>query len=482
MADSIAKAPVDFSAALKKAQEIAQKLGRSGPSEPGVPSSSWSSQEPSRQEDEDRFRREPREPRDRPDDYHRERDRRRSRSRSRSPGRRYDDSRDRDRDRYRGRDEDRSRSRYGLGSDEQKTRDQNRPGYGLSAAGAKQEEMTVPSSVVGLIIGKGGTNLKEIESDTKAKVQFKGEQTDPERHVTITGTAEAVDAARKRIQGVIADHNDRQATRFLQNTTSPVQSMPPIHYGGGGDRGGQGPPSRGPPMGMGDTSTTVAIPKSTVGLVIGRSGETVQRLSRESGTRINVTPDSQSDPNSNDRIVTIVGPPQAVEEAKRLIDEIVSTARENQGMRPNASMGMGMGVTGPGMLSDVMQVPSEYVGTIIGKQGSEIRNLESLTGCRINVQQAANGLVTRDISLRGTPEAIAYAKQLIEEKIEQAANVISASPLAFPRLRLSRPRVTGCQRRGLFRTLTGGQLAPLTDMPCFSFRIWFASVALSLSS
>lgn len=35
-----------------------------------------------------------------------------------------------------------------------------------------QEEMGVPGSLVGLIIGRGGENLKRIERETGCRVQF----------------------------------------------------------------------------------------------------------------------------------------------------------------------------------------------------------------------------------------------------------------------------------------------------------------------
>lgn len=61
--------------------------------------------------------------------------------------------------------------RYGLGSEERK------PSYGHSYGGggssAHQEEYSVPSHMVGLLIGKGGENLKKIERMSGvSKVQF----------------------------------------------------------------------------------------------------------------------------------------------------------------------------------------------------------------------------------------------------------------------------------------------------------------------
>lgn len=56
--------------------------------------------------------------------------------------------------------------RFGLGSDERKP-------YGQSYNGGHSEEYSVPNHMVGLLIGKGGENLKKIERMSGvSKVQF----------------------------------------------------------------------------------------------------------------------------------------------------------------------------------------------------------------------------------------------------------------------------------------------------------------------
>lgn len=56
--------------------------------------------------------------------------------------------------------------RFGLGSDERKP-------YGQSYGGGHSEEYSVPNHMVGLLIGKGGENLKKIERMSGvSKVQF----------------------------------------------------------------------------------------------------------------------------------------------------------------------------------------------------------------------------------------------------------------------------------------------------------------------
>jgi KH domain len=65
-------------------------------------------------------------------------------------------------------------SRYGLGSEERRSQPSH---YGSTrgddlASGEVQDEMNVVDKFVGLIIGRGGENLKRIERDSGAKVQI----------------------------------------------------------------------------------------------------------------------------------------------------------------------------------------------------------------------------------------------------------------------------------------------------------------------
>jgi far upstream element-binding protein len=68
---------------------------------------------------------------------------------------------------------------------------------------------------------------------------------------------------------------------------------------------------------------------------------------------------------------------------------------------------------------------------IIGKGGETIKDIQSTTGCKINVSpQSGPGEVEREIGLVGSRDAIAAAKRAIEEKVEAAVSV-----LTFPLLR-----------------------------------------------
>jgi hypothetical protein len=61
----------------------------------------------------------------------------------------------------------------------------------------------------------------------------------------------------------------------------------------------------------------------TVGLVIGRGGETIKMLQEKSGAKITVVPEGQGEARAGARTVNIIGSDSAIEEAKTLINDIV---------------------------------------------------------------------------------------------------------------------------------------------------------------
>jgi rRNA processing protein Krr1/Pno1 len=59
-----------------------------------------------------------------------------------------------------------------------------------------------------------------------------------------------------------------------------------------------------------------------VGLIIGKNGETIRRLHRETGCKIQIA--KKEIPNTDVRNVFIEGPPEKYENAKKLIEEIIA--------------------------------------------------------------------------------------------------------------------------------------------------------------
>jgi far upstream element-binding protein len=171
----------------------------------------------------------------------------------------------------------------------------------------------------------------------------------------------------------------------------------------------------------GEDCLQIMVPDRTVGLIIGRGGETIRDLQERSGCHINIVGENKSV--NGLRPVNLIGPHAAAMHAKDLIMEIVDSDSRNvnQGNnRPqrNDNVRDG-GAGGQEKINDSIFVPSEAVGMIIGKGGETIREMQNQTGCKINVsQQNSHGEVEREIGLVGTRDAINRAKRAIEEKVE----------------------------------------------------------------
>jgi far upstream element-binding protein len=63
-----------------------------------------------------------------------------------------------------------------------------------------------------MIIGRGGENLKRIETDSRARVQFDPahQPGDAERRVTVSGSQENVRAAKDMIMRVVEEESERK--------------------------------------------------------------------------------------------------------------------------------------------------------------------------------------------------------------------------------------------------------------------------------
>ncbi|KAI9835660.1 MAG: hypothetical protein M1838_005231 [Thelocarpon superellum] len=349
-------------------------------------------------------------------------------------------------------------------------------GGGGGAADDNSETIQIDSSLVGLIIGRQGENLRRVESETGARVQFVTgpDASGPTRGCKISGTRTAREEAKSEIFRIVED-NGRSGTGIAFERT-PRPDAGPL------------PGSLQPALREGEDSQQIMIPDRTVGLIIGRGGETIRDLQERSGCHVNIVGEQKSV--SGLRPVNLIGTPKAAAMAKELIMEIVDSDTKslaNQGLPPRdaghaaaggagyggyggfgggsggggGAIGVGAGVGavsggsgGGGRINDTIRVPSEAVGMIIGKGGETIKDMQNTTGCKINVSQpSGSGEMDREVGLVGTREAIELAKRAIEEKVE----VVVCHPFLSPQPQLT---VLLCQRGGGGR---GGGRGPRDD-------------------
>lgn len=169
----------------------------------------------------------------------------------------------------------------------------------------------------------------------------------------------------------------------------------------------------------------VAVPDKMVGMIIGRGGEQITRLQQESGCKIQMASDSGGQPV---RMCTLTGSPEAISQAKVLIDGVIANspggadaaqgARGGGGGGPPGGMG-DFGGMGGGQTVEIM-VPGNKVGLVIGKGGETIKNLQMQTGAKITVIQENNSMANeKPLRISGTPQVVEIAKVKVMELLQQ---------------------------------------------------------------
>lgn len=336
------------------------------------------------------------------------------RSRSRSPPRRdaYNDNPYRDERR-----EDPRRGSYNRRSatPERNFRGARDPPAGYRANDGETETIRVKSALVGLIIGRNGENLRKVETDTGARVQFiqaKDSQV-PERQCTISGPLRAREAAKAAIFGIIEENGGQNVMQEKGAYTAGMPGRAKVNL---------------PALREGENSTQVMVPDKTVGLIIGRGGETIKDLQERSGCHVNIVGENKSVHGL--RPVNLIGSERATAVAKELILEIVESdnratggagAAPQQRDRGYDDIGRGGNQGGGGgrdHIEKTIHVPSEAVGMIIGKGGETIKDMQRTSGCKINVNQPTRPDVTRQIDLAGTARSMEEAERVIWEKVD----------------------------------------------------------------
>lgn len=305
-------------------------------------------------------------------------------------------------------------------------------GAGAGGEDDDSEIIEIESSLVGLIIGRQGENLRRVESETSCRVQFMSPSTEggPYRQCKISGPRARRAEAKASINRIIEDSGMGALARA----------------GAGGEKAHvprRAPAETTPGLSAlrdGEDCLQIMVPDRTVGLIIGRGGETIRDLQERSGCHINIVGESKSVQGL--RPVNLIGPPSAAAHAKELILEIVDSDSRNvnnnndqkQQRPPKVEHGRDSNQAGGDKVNDSIYVPSEAVGMIIGKGGETIREMQNTTGCKINVTHTSGpGEVEREIGLVGSRDAINRAKHAIEDKVDA---VVSLSFFNYPNVNL----------------------------------------------
>uniref|UniRef100_A0A3P9HJW7 Far upstream element (FUSE) binding protein 1 n=1 Tax=Oryzias latipes TaxID=8090 RepID=A0A3P9HJW7_ORYLA len=345
---------------------------------------------------------------------------------------------------------------------------------------SSSEEFKVPDGMVGFIIGRGGEQISRIQQESGCKIQIAPDSGGmPERSVTLTGPQDSIQAAKRLLSEIVekgrpapAFHHNDGPGMTVQEIMVPA-SKAGLVIGKGGEtikslqeRAGvkmvmiqDGPQNTGADKPLrisgepfkvqqakemvmelireqgfreqrgeygsriGGESLDVPVPRFAVGIVIGRNGEMIKKIQNDTGVRIQFKPDDGSAP---DRIAQIMGPPDQAQHAADIIADLLRSVQSGGPPGHGGGRGRGRGqgnwnMGPPGGLQEfTFTVPTMKTGLIIGKGGETIKGISQQSGARIELQRNPPPNSDPNIKMftvRGSPQQIDYARQLVEEKI-----------------------------------------------------------------
>lgn len=146
-------------------------------------------------------------------------------------------------------------------------------------------EVKIPKESVGIVIGRGGNTIKEIQSKSDTKINFKEEKvTDEYKVCVIRGTAEAAQYAESLIHEVIV-------------------SQPLIE------------------------TYEMLVPIQACGRIIGKNGENIRAISRNSNAKI-IIENNLTSPTSDERKIILKGTSEQIALAKVLVEQKVEEDTE----------------------------------------------------------------------------------------------------------------------------------------------------------
>ncbi|XP_062975149.1 far upstream element-binding protein 2 isoform X3 [Elgaria multicarinata webbii] len=358
------------------------------------------------------------------------------------------------------------------------------------------EEYRVPDGMVGLIIGRGGEQINKIQQDSGCKVQISPDSGGlPERSVSLTGSPESVQKAKMMLDDIVSRGRGGPPGQFHDNANGQNGTVQEIMIpagkaglviGKGGETIKQLQERAGVKMiliqdgsqntnvdkplriigdpykvqqacemvmdilrerdqgGFGDRNEygsrigggiDVPVPRHSVGVVIGRSGEMIKKIQNDAGVRIQFKQDDGTGP---EKIAHIMGPPDRCEHAARIINDLLQSLRSGPPGPPGSGMppggrgrGRGQGNWGPPGGEMTFSIPTHKCGLVIGRGGENVKAINQQTGAFVEIsrQLPPNGDPNFKLFIiRGSPQQIDHAKQLIEEKIEGPLCPIGPGP------------------------------------------------------
>ncbi|GAA6057808.1 hypothetical protein JCM3770_004285 [Rhodotorula araucariae] len=280
------------------------------------------------------------------------------------------------------------------------------------AAQSIQMRTLIVTQDASIIIGKQGKNIIEIREKSGAKITItEAVPGNPERIMAVGGPLDAVSKA----FGLIV--------RRINDEPFDVPSVP------------------------GSRAVTIRfiIPNSRMGSVIGKGGSKIKEIQEASGAKLQAS--EAMLPGSSERVLSVSGVADAVHIAVYYVGSVLQEhppQSSNQSYRPGSDYSRpppergprsergpggpgagGMGPPpGPGAQTQQLYIPTELVGSIIGKGGSKINEVRSVSACQIKIAEPGEvgpggSPNERLVTITGQPAGIQVAVRMLYQRLEQ---------------------------------------------------------------
>uniref|UniRef100_A0AAY5EHM4 NOVA alternative splicing regulator 2 n=1 Tax=Electrophorus electricus TaxID=8005 RepID=A0AAY5EHM4_ELEEL len=176
------------------------------------------------------------------------------------------------------------------------------------------------------------------------------------------------------------------------------------------------------PQKKGEYFLKVLIPSYAAGSIIGKGGQTIVQLQKETGATIKLSKSKDFYPGTTERVCLIQGTVEALNSVHDFIAEKVREMPQSAPKAEPVSILQPQTTVNPDRIKQAkLIVPNSTAGLIIGKGGATVKAVMEQSGAWVQLSQKPEGinLQERVVTISGEPEQNRKAVEIIVQKIQE---------------------------------------------------------------
>ncbi|KAG7502607.1 insulin-like growth factor 2 mRNA-binding protein 2 isoform X1 [Solea senegalensis] len=245
-------------------------------------------------------------------------------------------------------------------------------------------------------------NVEQVNTDTETAV------------VNVTyATKEEAKVAIEKLTGHQFDDYSFNVSYIMDMDAAQPAQEPRVRRGGRSSRD-QGATQPGPSGGFGiprqkqhELPLRILVPAQFVGAIIGKGGLTIKNVTKQTQSKVDIH--RKENAGAAEKAITIHSTPEGCSAACRMILEIMQ--KEASETKTTEEFPL------------KILAHNSLIGRLIGKDGRNLKKIEEETGTKITISSLQDLTIynpERTITIRGSPEAICKAEELIMKKLREA--------------------------------------------------------------